>query len=146
MKKSRSGPGLQWRLQQLFQSLHAFFLRLTGHPKPDKAVHKLPPQTAEISSFEGYTIRVNDREAILINHLLTLHSYSLEHLQYLMKPTALQVRNQVGKIILQGAGNLELLEEELKWLLVMMPVSFPIGRTDAGFSLKKKLLEAYLKK
>jgi hypothetical protein len=146
VKESRSGPGLRWRLKQLFRSLHALFLHLTGHPKPDKAIHKLPPKTEESASFEGYIIRVNDREAMLINHLLTLHSYSPEYLQYLMKPTALQVRNQVGKIILQGAGNLELLEEELKWLLVLMPVSFPIGRLDAGFSLKKKLLEAYLKK
>jgi hypothetical protein len=146
VKQSGSGPGLRWRLNQSFRSLHSFFLRITGHSKPDKDLHKIPPNTKESASIEGYTIKVNDREAMLINHLLTLHSYSPEYLQYLMKPTALQVRNQVGKIITQGAGNLQLLEEEIKWLLVIMPVSFPLGRTDAGFTLKKKLYEAYLKK
>ncbi len=94
--------------------------------------------------MEGYRIKTNAEEAMLVDWVLTLHSYSSDYLDYLMKPDVQQMRYQAGRIIIDGTGELELLETEIKWLLAILPITFRFGKEDAGFSLKKKLYEAYL--
>lgn len=94
--------------------------------------------------MSGYIIKANAQEAMLIDWVLTLHTYSSEYLDYLMKPDVQQMRYQAGRIIIDGEGQLELLEEEIKWLLASIPITFRFGKEDVGFSLKKKLYGAYL--
>lgn len=94
----------------------------------------------------GFRIRVNAQEAMLVDWVLTLHSYSADYLEYLMKPDVQQMRLQAGRIIVDDMGEFELLEDELKWLLAILPITFRFGKEDVGYSLKKKLYEAYLGK
>ncbi len=94
--------------------------------------------------MNGYIVKTNAQEAMLIDWVLTLHNYSADYLDYLMKPDVQQMRYQAGRIIIDGDGQLELLEEEIKWLLASLPITFRFGKEDVGFSLKKKLYEAYL--
>jgi hypothetical protein len=96
--------------------------------------------------MDGYRIETEAQEAMLLDWVLTLHSYSADTLEYLMKPNVQQMRNQAGHIIIDGTGELELLEEELKWLLAIVPITFRFGKEDVGFTLKRKLYEAYLGK
>jgi hypothetical protein len=94
--------------------------------------------------MEGYRIEVEPQEAMLVDWVLTLHNYSADYLEYLMKPDVQQMRFQAGQIIVDGSGQFELLEAEMKWLLAILPITFRFGKEDVGFSLKKKLYEAYL--
>ncbi len=96
--------------------------------------------------MEGYRIEANAQEAMLVDWVLTMHSYSSDYLDYLMKPDIQQMRYQAGRIIVDGTGEFELLESELKWILAILPITFRFGKEDVGFSLKKKLYEAYLGK
>ncbi len=96
--------------------------------------------------MEGYRIQANAQEAMLVDWVLTMHSYSPEYLDYLMKPDIQQMRLQAGRIIVDDIGEFELLEGELKWLLAILPITFRFGKEDVGFSLKRKLYEAYLGK
>ncbi len=94
--------------------------------------------------MEGYRVEVDAQEAMLVDWVLTLHNYSADYLEYLMKPDIQQMRYQAGQIIVDGSGQFELLETEMKWLLAVIPITFRFGKEDVGFSLKKKLFEAYL--
>jgi hypothetical protein len=94
--------------------------------------------------MEGFRVEVDAQEAMLVDWVLTLHSYSADFLEYLMKPDVQQMRYQAGRIIIDGIGEFELLDSEIKWLLAIIPITFRFGKEDVGFSLKKKLLEAYL--
>ena len=96
--------------------------------------------------MEGYRVPAEAQEAMLLDWVLTMHTYSPDYLEYLMKPDAQQMRAQAGRIIIDGSGELELLEEEMKWLLAILPITFRFGKEDVGFSLKRKLYEAYLGK
>jgi hypothetical protein len=96
--------------------------------------------------MNGFRVSTDAQEAMLVDWVLTLHSYSPEYLDYLMKPDIQQTRYQAGQIIVDGRGELELLEEEIKWLLAILPITFRFGKEDVGYSLKKKLYEAYLGK
>jgi hypothetical protein len=92
----------------------------------------------------GYRVESDAQEAMLVDWVLTLHNYSADYLDYLMKPDIQQMRCQAGRIILDGRGEFELLEEEMKWLLAILPITFRFGKEDVGYSLKRKLYEAYL--
>ncbi len=92
------------------------------------------------------TIKATAQEAMLIDWILTLHTYDAEYLDYLMKPDIQQLRYQAGKIIIDGEGEFELVEDEIKWLLAIVPITFRFGKEDVGFSLKKKLYESLLGK
>jgi len=94
--------------------------------------------------MEGYRVEVDAQEAMLVDWVLTLHSYSADYLDYLMKPDIQQMRYQAGRIIIDGIGEFELLDAEMKWLLAVIPITFRFGKEDVGYSLKKKLYEAYL--
>lgn len=96
--------------------------------------------------MDGYRVEIDAQEGMLIDWVLTMHSYSPEYLDYLMKPDIQQMRCQAGQIIIDGNGQLELLEEEMKWLLAILPITFRFGKEDVGYSLKRKLYEAYLGK
>ncbi len=96
--------------------------------------------------MEGYRIKATSQEAMLVDWVLTLHNYSPDYLEYLMKPDIQQMRYQAGRIIVDDAGEFELLEAEIKWLLAILPITFRFGKEDVGYSLKKKLFEAYLGK
>jgi hypothetical protein len=91
----------------------------------------------------GYRVKANAQEGMLIDWILTLHTYSPDD-RVPMRPDVQQMRYQAGRIIIDGEGQLELLEEEVKWLLACLPITFRFGRDDVGYSLKKKLYEAYL--
>lgn len=94
--------------------------------------------------MDGYRVKADAQEAMLVDWVLTLHSYSSDYLEYLMKPDIQQMRCQAGRIIIDGKGEFELLEEEMKWLLAILPITFRFGKEDVGYSLKRKLFEAYL--
>jgi hypothetical protein len=96
--------------------------------------------------LEGYRIEANAQEAMLVDWILTMHTYSSDYLDYLMKPDIQQMRYQAGRIIIDNMGEFELLEAEIKWLLAILPITFRFGKEDVGYSLKKKLYEAYLGK
>lgn len=96
--------------------------------------------------MEGFRIKATAQEGMLVDWVLTLHNYSADYLEYLMKPDVQQMRYQAGKIIVDETGEFELLEGELKWLLAILPITFRFGKEDVGFSLKKKMYEAYLGK
>jgi len=96
--------------------------------------------------MEGYRIQSNAQEAMLVDWVLTMHSYSPDYLEFLMKPDIQQMRLQAGRIIIDDSGEFELLEGEVKWLLAILPITFRFGKEDVGFSLKRKLYEAYLGK
>jgi hypothetical protein len=96
--------------------------------------------------LEGYRIEATSQEAMLVDWVLTLHSYSPDYFEYLMKPDVQQIRYQAGRIIIDDRGEFELLEGELKWLLAVLPITFRFGKEDVGFSLKKKMYEAFLGK
>jgi len=96
--------------------------------------------------MSGYRVDIDGQEAMLIDWVLTMHSYSQEYLDYLMRPDVQQIRYQAGQIIVNGKGQLELLEEEMKWLLAILPITFRFGKEDVGYSLKKKLYFAFLSK
>ncbi len=97
-------------------------------------------------AVSGYVVKANAQEAMLIDWVLTLHTSSPDHLDYLIKPDIQQLRYQAGRIILDGRGDLELLEEEKRWLLTILPTTFRLGKEDVGFSLKNKLRKAHLSK
>ncbi len=96
--------------------------------------------------MDGYRVEADAQEAMLVDWVLTLHSYSPDYLDYLMKPDIQQMRYQAGQIIIDGIGRFELLEEEMKWLLAILPITFRFGKEDVGYSLKRKLYESYLGK
>ena len=96
--------------------------------------------------MDGFRVEADAQEAMLVDWVLTLHNYSQDYLEYLMKPDIQQMRYQAGQIIVDGTGVFELLEEEMKWLLAILPITFRFGKEDVGYSLKKKLFEAYLGK
>jgi len=96
--------------------------------------------------MDGFRVPVTAQEAMLVDWVLTMHSYSADFLEYLMKPNVQETRYQAGRIIIDNTGTFELLEEEIKWLLAILPITFRFGKEDVGFSLKKKLYEAYLGK
>jgi hypothetical protein len=96
--------------------------------------------------MDGYRVEADAQEAMLVDWVLTLHNYSADYLDYLMKPDIQQMRYQAGQIIIDGTGRFELLEEEMKWLLAVIPITFRFGKEDVGYSLKRKLYEAYLGK
>ena len=96
--------------------------------------------------MDGYRINASAQEAMLVDWVLTLHNYSPDYLEYLMKPDIQQMRYQSGRIIVDEGGELELLETEMKWLLAILPITFRFGKEDVGYSLKRKLYEAYLGK
>jgi hypothetical protein len=108
------------------------------------AIMLLAEERREEKKMDGYRVQTEAQEAMLVDWVLTLHSYSPDCLEYLMKPDVQQMRVQAGRIIVDGSGELELLEEEMKWLLAILPITFRFGKEDVGFSLKRKLFEAYL--
>ncbi len=99
-----------------------------------------------VAAVNDHTVKANAQEAMLVDWVLTLHNYDSEYLEFLMKPDIQQLRYQAGKIIIDGEGHFELLEEELKWLLAVVPITFRFSKEDVGFSLKKKLYESLLGK
>jgi hypothetical protein len=100
----------------------------------------------EVLAVNGYIVKANAQEAMLVDWVLTLHTYNSDYLDYLMKPDIQQMRYQAGRIVIDNTGEFELLEEEMKWLLAILPITFRFGKEDVGFTLKKKLYEAYLGK
>lgn len=94
--------------------------------------------------MESYRIDATAQEAMLVDWVLTLHNYSSEYFDYLMKPDIQQIRYQAGRIIIDDKGEFELLESEIKWLLTVLPITFRFGKEDVGYSLKKKVYEAFL--
>jgi hypothetical protein len=84
--------------------------------------------------MEGYRVKATAQEAMLVDWVLTLHNYSSEYLEYLMKPDIQQMRYQAGRIIVDDAGEFELLEAEMKWLLAILPITFRFGKEDVGYS------------
>ena len=94
--------------------------------------------------MNGYRVKANAQEAMLVDWILTMHTYSPDYFEYLMKPDVQQMSYQAGRIIIDGEGQLELLDEEIKWLLACLPITFRFGKEDVGYSLKRKLYEAYL--
>ncbi len=94
--------------------------------------------------MNDYTIKATTQEAMLCDWVLTLHTYDPDQLSYLLEPEVQRLRYQAGRIILQGKGELALLEDEVKWLLAILPATFRFGNKDVAFSLRKKLHEALL--
>jgi hypothetical protein len=96
--------------------------------------------------MSGYIVKANAQEAMLVDWILTLHTSDSDYFGYLMKPSIQKLRYQSGRIIVNGGGELELLEEEIRWLLTILPATFRLGKEDVGFSLKNKLRKEYLSK
>lgn len=92
-----------------------------------------------------YKVHLDTQEGMLIDWIFTMHSYSSDYTEYVMKSSIQEMRYQAGKVIIEDGGDLELSETDLKWLLAVVPITFRFGREDVGYSLKKKLFEAYLK-
>lgn len=89
-------------------------------------------------------ITLEGEEGMLIDWLLTMHSYSQEYLDWAMTEDFKQLRYQAGNIILDGKGLLEVEEGVLDILLAITPITFRFGTEDVGYSLKKKLYDARL--
>ena len=48
--------------------------------------------------MNGYRVKTSAPEAMLVDWILTMHTYSPDYLEYLMKPDVQQMRYQAGRI------------------------------------------------
>jgi len=79
-------------------------------------------------------------EAWVIDWVLTMHSWDFELKEWLEAGPMSYLR--VGKnarVLLKDINGYEVSEGELKTLMAIVPVTFPVGAGDAGWSLKQKL-------
>ena len=97
-----------------------------------------------LSDFGIHNIELVAEEAMLLDWVLTLHSYDEAFLGWLMQPDVQQWRYQAGTIIVKGKGTISLQDDDIKVLLAFIPITFRFDEVDVGFSLKTKLYRSYL--
>lgn len=87
------------------------------------------------------SIIVTSEEAMLIDWVLTLHDYNESLFEKLREDWVYITRKKIASIILSDKDtSLILTEDELSYLLMVVPITFRFSKNDIGFSLKKKLL------
>lgn len=89
-------------------------------------------------------IEVTAEEAMLIDWVFTMHGFDETLLNWLMLPDIKGLREKAGEIIVKGDGRINFSDDDLKILLVLIPITHRWGEIDVGYSLKKKLYKAYL--
>jgi len=93
---------------------------------------------------EEKVIEVTGEEAMLFDWILTLHSFDETTLGWLMKEDIQAWREQAGEAIVRKKGSLRFSYDDLKLVVVLIPITFRFGENDVGYSLKLKLYKAYL--
>ena len=83
-------------------------------------------------------IHLNYDEALLLDWLLTLHSYDSEIYRMLLE--LMPLKEEIGKVLLNEKNQIEISQEELERLIIICPITFRWGdSSDCGYSLKLKL-------
>lgn len=89
-------------------------------------------------------IGVSPEEAMLLDWVLTMHSFDESFMDWLMKPEIREWREQAGMVIVGQKKCVNFTPDDLRLLLTLIPITFRFGQNDVGFSLKNKLYKAYL--
>ena len=92
-------------------------------------------------------IKVTPSEAVLIDYLITMHSYDSSLLELLKTDMAKSLRRKAAKIIVKDEGSqVSFTPDEAEYLLIVVPITFRFLEDDIGFSLKKKMLATLVPK
>lgn len=98
------------------------------------------------SSWEEKRIKITHNEALVLDQVLTLSSYSADYLDWLMNKDLAALRHNACEIFCDEdvAEDYLLIESEttLKLLLCIIPTTIMIGPDAAGYTLKCKLTKA----
>ena len=94
----------------------------------------------------AYIIGVDKEEAMMVDYLITLHSWDLTIFERLTQDDILNLRKQLGRILVAKEMCLTITTESIMLLLLtIVPITYRFGTKDIGLSLKTKLFKAYLK-
>lgn len=94
--------------------------------------------------FADHAVEISPEEGMLLDWVLTIHSWEQTYLDWLMKPEVRSWREQAGAVIAGKEKTLYLEHEDVALLLAMVPITFRFAEKDVGHSLKVKLYKAYL--
>lgn len=96
--------------------------------------------------WEEKRIKINHNEALVLDQVLTLSSYSSDFLEWLMNKDLVNLRHQACAIFSDDNVPEDYLiidsETILKLLLCIIPTTIMIGPDAAGYTLKCKLTKA----
>ena len=86
-------------------------------------------------------IQITPEEAMLVDWVLTMHTYDSARAEQLTSELMLRLRKKIASVIThEDTGELSLLPEEISYLLISIPITFRFSKEDVGYSLKRKLL------
>jgi hypothetical protein len=94
---------------------------------------------------EWKSIQIDPEIAMLIDWLLTMHSFDQVLMEMLQGDDYWDIRKQIGQIILSSGKEkkLYLSPMMLKHLILIAPITFRFFKRDVGQELKRKLYEVY---
>ena len=85
-------------------------------------------------------LHLTEDEARLVDWLITCHSWDYDLFSRLNSPDMLELRKEIGQILLNKKNYIELGKEDFSWLMTCTPITFRWGYSeDVGKSLKTKL-------
>jgi len=76
---------------------------------------------------------------MLIDWVLTAHSFTGELMEFLSTPLVDSIRREAAKVLLDYESKATFSKEELALLIKLVPFTFRFGSNDCGYSLKCKL-------
>jgi hypothetical protein len=91
------------------------------------------------------TLMVNPEEAMMIDYLITLHSYDPAYLELLKTSMFTSLRTKAATIIAADSeGLISFTDAEVEHLLITIPIDFRFLEKPCGYSLKVKLFKSQL--
>lgn len=91
-----------------------------------------------VNRRDHFSLTITPGEAILLDWIFTLHSWDKELEDRLSKKIFLRERIALA-VAWEKEIDLSLEEDEIKELLIWVPIIWRLGQEDVGFSLKQKL-------
>ena len=100
-------------------------------------INNLLSQVNEYSTTKR--IAVTRNEAVLLDYLLTAHSWDEALLERLQSHFVRGIRREAARVLTGHTDSVVLEENTISYLVALVPPIFPMGAEDVGLNLKRKL-------
>jgi len=107
---------------------------------PDESPPESIDQFLDSIKPETMWLELTKEEAYVVDWVLTMHGWDFELQEWLEEgPMSYLKIGKNAKVLLGDVNGYEITTDELKTLMAIIPISFPVGQQDAGYDLKMKL-------
>ena len=91
------------------------------------------------------TFTLTPGEAMLIDWVITMHSFDTVLLERLEQPRFEELRKKIAPVIVENSTDpVFFTDADIQYLLITCPITHCWGEEDAGFGLKTKLLASQM--